>query len=267
MDKMTTECDSAAILKKEYMDKATPGFKAYIQETGLQADDFVKAIQQRPDDYKALRHLPKQLASQVKKTRKGLKALKKIIPDALFMPSYIFIGTRRGSNSQPSEYGIMTAVGELDKDIKKLFVVIVHETIHVQNALKVGMEEYQSALGGPKACLLSLALREGVAYYFTLLSTGVHTHKEAYAYYQKNEEKLWKQFQLVMNGRSLDGWIFEKPEDPDQPRDLGYVIGSRIVESYYKNAVDKKVAVNDILSITDFNEFLKKSGYTKKFIE
>lgn len=267
MEKLSAGTDSAAIIQAEYLDKASPGFKAYLGETNLDAQRFVEAIRQRPAGYAALRDLPKQLAKQENKCREGLAGLKKIIPDAVFMPSYIFIGTRKGSNSQPSEYGLMTAIGEMDEDIQNLYVILVHETVHVQNALKVGMEEYQAALGGPKACLLSLSLREGVAYYFTLRSTGVHTHKKAYDYYLKNEKALWERFSQDMNKRALNGWMFEKPEDPDQPVDLGYVIGARIVEAYYDKAQDKAQAAEEILSIIDFQDFLKKSGYAEKFMD
>jgi hypothetical protein len=264
-DQLDEDSDSMAILQKEYIKKATPGFKAYINESGLTAGDYVKALNKRPAQYAGLVDLPNQLAVQQKNVRKGLAKLKNIITDAKFMPSYIFIGTKSGSNSQPSEYGLMTAIGNLDNDIDKLYIILVHETVHVQNALKVGMEEYQSALGGPKTTLLSLTLREGVAYYFTLHSTGVHTHQKAFDYYLKNEEDVWKRFAVDMNKRVLNGWMFEKPSDPDQPIDVGYVIGYRIVEAYYNNAKNKEKAVHEILSITDFPGFLEKSGYALKF--
>ena len=51
----------------------------------------------------------------------------------------------------------------------------------------------------------------------------------------------------------------------DRPADLGYYIGYKIAEAYYKNAADKKQAVKDILEIKDFNEFLKASKYEEKF--
>ena len=47
-------------------------------------------------------------------------------------------------------------------------------------------------------------------------------------------------------------------------QDLAHM-GYKIAESYYKNALDKKQAVRDILEIKDFKEFLKASRYEEKF--
>lgn len=262
---LKVDVDSVAILQREYIDKATIGFEEYIREADLSAELFVEAIRQRSDEYASLRDLPKQLTLQIDNIHKGYEGLKKIIPNAVFMPSYIFIGTHKGSNSQPSEYGLMTSVSELDEDIEKLYVILVHETIHVQQALTVGMEEYMSILGGPKTSLLALALREGTAYFFTLLSTGEHTHKDTYDYYIENERELWARFKTEMKEPSPGDWMWNKPEDPDQPYDVGYVVGARIVETYYNNAEDKGKAVQDILAITDYFGFLKKSGYSEEF--
>jgi hypothetical protein len=51
--------------------------------------------------------------------------------------------------------------------------------------------------------------------------------------------------------------------DPPGERtaDLGYFVGYRIAESYYNTAADKRKAVQDILTMTDFAEILRKSGY------
>ena len=159
----------------------------------------------------------------------------------------------------------MTSVSELDEDIEKLYVILVHETIHVQQALTVGMEEYMSILGGPKTSLLALALREGTAYFLTLLSTGEHTHREAYDYYIENEKELWKRFQAEMHEPSPGDWMWKKPSAPDQPYDVGYIVGARIVETFYTRAKNKVKAVHDILSITDYEGFLEKSGYSEHF--
>ena len=42
---------------------------------------------------------------------------------------------------------------------------------------------------------------------------------------------------------------------------MGYYVGYRIVEAYYRRAPDKRAAVRDILRIQDFPAFLAASGY------
>jgi len=61
--------------------------------------------------------------------------------------------------------------------------------------------------------------------------------------------------------------MWSKPADPEKPSHIGYAIGFRIVESYYNNASDKTQAVNEILRVKNYEEFLQKSGYAQKFEE
>jgi uncharacterized protein YjaZ len=68
-----------------------------------------------------------------------------------------------------------------------------------------------------------------------------------------------------MNGDKTDNWLYQGDKAKDRPADLGYYVGYKIVESYYKNATDKKQAVKDILGIKDVQEFLKTSRYEDKF--
>jgi uncharacterized protein YjaZ len=208
--------------------------------------------------------LPEQLALQEKKIRDAFSGLKKIIPNAVFMPVYYFVGPNPGAMGEPSEYGLMISISELDKDIENIHLLIVHETIHVQQALTVGMEEYQ-AIFGPKMSLLALSIREGSAYFLTLLSAGGHTHKESWDYCVQNEKELWLRFRAEMNERMPGDWMWGKPADPEQPPHLGYIMGARIVEAYYNSIEDKEKAMQDILAITDYQGFLKKSGYGDSF--
>jgi hypothetical protein len=264
LDLLGAGSDWSAVIQKEYLEKASPGLKEFLREKDFTAEHYVEAIRQRKESFESLLSLPRQLALQETKIRDAFAGLKKFIPEAVFMPVYYFVGPSPGAMGEPSEYGLMIAISELDSDIQEIHLLLVHETIHVQQALTIGMEEYQ-AIFGPKMSLLALALREGSAYFLTLLSTGGHTHKESYDYCVQNEKALWARFKEEMNERSPGDWMWGKPADPEQPPHLGYIIGARIVETYYSNAKDKKKAVEEILSITDYKGFLEKSGYVEKF--
>jgi len=50
-----------------------------------------------------------------------------------------------------------------------------------------------------------------------------------------------------------------------RPVDLGYWMGYKISEAYFKKASDKKQAVRDMLLIKNCKEFLNASGYAEKF--
>jgi len=42
-------------------------------------------------------------------------------------------------------------------------------------------------------------------------------------------------------------------------------MGFKICQSFYDKAADKKKAIEQILTIKDFRQFLLESGYTEKF--
>jgi hypothetical protein len=75
------------------------------------------------------------------------------------------------------------------------------------------------------------------------------------------EARLWREFQRDMHSPDPGEWMWVQPTDVGRPPDLGYWIGYRIVRSYYDRAGDKRQAVLDILDLTDFEEFLERSGY------
>ncbi len=263
-DMLGEENGWAEIIQKEYLDKASPGLKEFVREKGVKIEDFIDAIKKRKTMYDSLHALPEKLALQEKKIRVAFAGLKKTIPNAVFMPVYYLVGPNPGSLGEPSEYGLMVSMSELDQDIENIHLLLVHETIHVQQALTIGMEEYQ-AIFGPKMSLLALSIREGAAYFLTILSAGGHTHKESWDYYVQKERDLWQRFQAEMNGRMTGDWMWGKPADPEQPPHLGYIVGARIVEAYYNLVENKEKAVQDILAITDYQGFLEKSGYGENF--
>ncbi|UCF20058.1 MAG: hypothetical protein JSU87_01205 [Gemmatimonadota bacterium] len=247
-------------LGEEYLDKASPGLREYLREHDLDAGQFAAAISKDPERYSALEKLPAQLASQEDEVRRAFHELNRIIPEVTFIPIYYLVGVQRGFFAEPSEYGLMIAISELAEDPSLVALGLVHETVHVQQALTVGIEEYMQVFG-PKMSLLSLSLREGAAYFLTTLALNRQTLPEAYDYFIENEEALWEQFKSELGNRDPGEWLFRKPEDRNRPQDLGYLMGARIVESYYNQSSDKAQAITDILAIVDYPDFLKKSGY------
>ncbi len=64
----------------------------------------------------------------------------------------------------------------------------------------------------------------------------------------------------------FDARVFGRRNTDELPRIFRrYALGSRIVEAYYAEARDKKQAVKDILSVTDYPRVLKKSRYAARF--
>ena len=263
---MSSGCDSAAIVQREYLDKASPGLKYYIDDLGLTAEAFVKAIRKRPSEFAALQNLPQKLIAQEKMVRDAFVKLKQFIPDAVFLPTYLVIGPWR-NHSEASEQGLLISV-EGYHGAEDNVCTIAHEHTHIQQALSQGLEQYQ-AIYGPEKSLLALTIREGTADFFAYLITEriTLTHDWALDYTQKHEKMLWERFRKEMHGRETGDWMWAKPKDTEQPRDVGYSLGLLIVQAYYDNADDKAQAVREILSVIDSPAFLEKSGYAKKFAD
>ncbi len=258
--------DLAETLKKEYLDKASPGLKNYMQDTGFELKDFVERFDKYRKSYLSLPELPDQLLSQEGKIRKALQNMKKIFPKPVFIPIYYLVGISGGLHAEPSEVGIRLAFSRSASTdhLAELKLTIIHELIHVQQFLAIGMEHYHSIYEENRS-LLAVSIREGVAEYLTRLITGEYSKKEVYNYIKKDEKKIWERFKTEMHNREFGDWLFSAPKDPDQPRDLGYIMGALIVESYYENAGDKKKAIDEILKVTDYKEFLERSRYAEKF--
>lgn len=106
---------------------------------------------------------------------------------------------------------------------------------------------------------------EGSADFIAELIAGKHINHHLHKWGDPREQQLWEDLQRSMATNDATLWLYNGNKIKDRPADLGYYIGYKIVESYYKHASDKKQAIKDILEISDFDEFLKASRYAEKF--
>ncbi len=254
--------DTLVILQAEYIGRGTPGLKMFIEKYGLTPERLAKAIRKYPDQYASLKRMPRQLKSLEGEAREAFVKLKKYIPGAVYPPTYFLVEAHRGIGSGSTE-GQLISVDKWKPPLDHQITMIIHELVHFQQVVAVGYDKYK-ALFGPEKSLLGLCIREGTAEFFADLVTGRITQDEGLEYTLKHEERLWEQFETEMNGEETGDWMWKKPEDPEQPYHVGYAMGYRIVEAYYNNAEDKAGAVNDILSVTDYQGFLDQSGYRDK---
>lgn len=264
--KIDQGADLAETLKVDYLDKASPALKNYMQDTGYSLKDFVERFDSYKESYATLPGAPKQLKAQEESIRSALQDMKNMLPEAMFLPLYYMVGISGGMFAEPSETGIRLAMSRLadDDHLRRLKLLVVHESVHVQQFLAIGPEAYFTIYGN-KQSILAVSIREGTAEYLTRLICGDYTNPDVYAYAKKNENRIWERFESEMHNREFGDWLFATPKNPDQPKDLGYIVGALIVGAFYENAEDKDMAIKEILSITDSDSFLVKSGYAEKF--
>jgi len=263
---LDTEADTIEILQKHYIDKATPGLKIFMEKYELNASSLAKAIGKKPEDYMALQEKLDWIKTQEDSIRSYFKKLNNFIPEAIYPPTYFLVGRRWGIGSGSTEGQLITieksAVKIIDPGLK---THIVHELVHLNQLQAIGSLDKYLAIYNDEKSLLAITLREGVAEFFAELVTGKYTQDEAREYVLKHERELWQRFQNDMLEADTKDWMWKKPANKGQPRDVGYVFGALIVEYYYKHALDLNQAVQEILSITDYQEFLEKSKYAQRF--
>jgi len=161
---------------------------------------------------------------------------------------FVLIGTELttslSGNSTPTD----------DEIIQNIKSIVAHECVHTQQKLHPD----STAI---KCELLYKALREGAGDFIGEL---VSQNPKKNEYGDKNENRLWNEFKNELCNQYIGNWLYNGSTVKNKPRDLGYYIGYKIIESYYKNTRDKKEAIVDIIEMDDAIRFLELSRYDQK---
>ena len=256
--------ESVTTLEKEYFAKATAGLKQMVIKYPFTAEDLAEAMQQYPEKYKRIPTIVKMLEARQADFRAVYRRYKEFAPDVVFPPTYFLVDRHRGIGSGSPDGQLITIESKTDESIGRIETLLVHELTHFQQLLWAGSDEFY-ALFGPKKSLLGLTIREGAAEFIADRTTNRMTQEDARVYVIENEREIWSRFQKQMMGDETADWMWSSPADPDQPRDVAYAFGARIVEAYYENAPDKRKAMQEIFAVTDYSHFLEKSGYAARF--
>jgi hypothetical protein len=262
IEKIAAGADTSDALQAEYLAEATPGLKMFVAKYDLTVERLTRAMRKHPDKYRSLRGSLKALRAAEPAFRDVYARLKLEIPGAVFPPTYFLVAGHRGIGSGSVEGPLISIEKKTVESIQEdLSATLVHEMVHMEQLAVLGVN-YFTIFNGEGKTLLALSVREGVATYFAQRVTGGSQHKNAaLKYLRAHEKELWDRFRGEMLTSGTGEWLWSTPSNPEQPRDVGYAIGARIVEAYYKNAKDKHKAVKEILGVTDYEAFLAKSGY------
>jgi hypothetical protein len=253
------------------LEKGSVGLKEFLRVRIRSAENLAATIDKHPKYYAGLRDPSRKAAAYQDAIRASFHKLKKLYQPAVFPNVYFLIGsmnsggtlTHTGLVIGVDMYGMNkdTPVEELGrwhravlKPIKAIPYIVAHELIH-----------YQQKYRTDSSTLLAKAICEGSADFIGELISGGLINNHLHTYGNPRERDLWAEFKREMDGKDLSKWLFQGDAAKDRPADLGYYIGYKICESYYKQAADKKAAIRAILEIKDFKDFLKASKYESKF--
>lgn len=237
----------------EYMQKGSPGVKAFTENRIINADSLFTVVKNRKADYELSRNVLNGISTKEKRVRAIYSALKYWYPKAKFPPIYFVYG-RFNSGGTSAPEGIVIGTEKL-QNLDGISGLIAHELIH-----------YQQNITG-KDMLLKWCLMEGGADFIGELISGEFINKFEYQYGEQNRDKLCQEFITRLKNTDYQDWLYGTSKKDDRPNDLGYWIGYKITESYFNKQKDKQKAIEEILNIKDPLQFLKQSGFLDNYIE
>jgi uncharacterized protein YjaZ len=270
--KETSKEKKKETFQHEYFDKGSIGLQDFIKLRIQSAESLLTVIDKRPLYYASIHKETLKVSSMSDKIHQSFRNLKKLYPDAVFPDVYFTIG-KLSSGGTTSKNGLLigtemfgktkdTPIAELNdwlkevlKPIDTLPAIVAHEVIHFE----------QNTVDSSK--LLARSINEGAADFIGEMIAGQMINPHLHIYGNPRERELWEEFQKEMQSAVYLKWLYNGSMAKDRPADLGYYMGYKICEAYYKNARDKKQAIQDILTIKDYDKFLQDSKYAEKFVK
>lgn len=269
LDKSETNwLNSPSYFYHEYFSKASNALFFY-QKFKIQSSShqFAYRVEDKKAYFQSIIPNLEQLHSQEKVLRMYFDKFELLYPDAVFPDVHYVVGCfNAGGTSSPFgliigaemhtkvEDSDLTNFNNWEKNVVRNFsnlpLITIHELVHIQQN-----SNYNNLLGN--------AIYEGAADFVSSLVCDSHINQYVHDWANKKEEEIWDEFEKEMYKESTENWIGNADRAKDTPADLGYYVGFKICESYYDKQTDKKKALKDILTITDWNEFYLKSGYMK----
>jgi len=240
------------IYQQYYLDPGSDGLKSFIRLRIQNAENLVNAIEKNRAYYESIREGSLHIKGKGKVIKDYFNDFDELYPEAIFPDVYFLIGINN-TGGTISKKGLLIGV-ERFENADAIPYTVIHELIHYQQKYYFIPRSFN---------LLEQSIMEGSADFLCELVTGTHNNKETYAYGDTHEKVLKAEFQEIMHRKwkeGWEGWMYGGAKE-GRPNDLGYWMGYQIVNAYYDQSTDKKKAIEEILTIKDFNDFTEKSGY------
>lgn len=256
-----TIADSTCLALEPYWRAATPGFRSYSRKFDVGDADLCRAIRRNPTRYARVAAKLDALDSAATIVRALYAKFDSLRPLSNHPAVYFVVGNGISAGSTTRGRHPIILIGtELIDNVAHLPRVVAHELVHTQQNYPF----WGSMTGGPsflRGSLLRVAITEGSADFIASLLTG---RPDSNAWAEAHENELWAEFQREDQGRDYSRWLYNGWNQKalgERPHDIGYWVGYRISQSYYERATDKRRAIAEILTIRDFDVFLRASGY------
>jgi Predicted Zn-dependent protease (DUF2268) len=249
---------SADQLQHDYLDPGSEGLHQFARMRRISGMAITETLDKRPEIYSSAKRCMGVLPAVRQRVEIALRTLRRLYPEARFPPVTIAVGRGKpvavGSPASGVQIGLeaLCATDWLNPDVEDRFVhVIAHEYAHVQQVPALVDDEHPT--------VLEMSLIEGAAEFTAELISGKVSNSHLGESTAGREKEIETAFIADEDKTDISSWLYNST--PEQPRDLGYWVGYRIVKSYYQRANDKRRALREILQMTDPKAFLGKSGW------
>ena len=250
-------------LDAEYLGQGSPSLQEFARLRRVTGERIAERIASDPAMYEDARRCLDVLPAVTRRLRTALATFSDLYPQADYPPVAIVIGRGRPVgivNPSGATIGLeaLCAADFMNPDPEDRFVhVIAHEYVHTQQTgARETLEE-----GDPRRTVLRLSLLEGAAEFIAELVSGRVGNGRHAEWTRGREAEIEAAFARDMDSTTLDAWLWNYRAGSDEPYDLGYWVGYRIVKAYYQRAGDKRAAVKRILEMEDPHGFLEESGW------
>lgn len=245
-------------LQHDYIDPGSDGLHQFARMRKISGAAIAENLAKRPEVYSGAKRCMNVLPAVRQRVGVALRTLGRLYPEAQFSPVTIAVGRGKpvavGSPVSGVQIGLeaLCATDWLNPNVEDRFVhVIAHEYAHVQQVQALVDDEHPT--------VLAMSLIEGAAEFTAELISGKVSNSRLGESTAGREKEIETAFVADQDKTEISAWLYNST--PEQPRDLGYWVGYRIVKSYYRRASDKRRALREILGMTDPKAFLAKSGW------
>ena len=268
---------SAISAMEWYIGGGTDGLKAYTKTYGLAAVDFAASLANYPKFYARLTDVRKRNRPYEADIARAAHRLRVLVPALPEVPIYFFVGvmghgaTVKEVTTAPEVQGLGVLVpienlsrsGETEIEsarwasLDDLSQLTTHELAHVAQVQYQGLVRYRVIYRErARGTHLAYAIREGGADFLSQLASG--RLRARHRYLLEREAELWREFSklLYQPAGASRGWFSGSGEHPlDRPPQLGYAIGWSMCRLFYHRSSDKAVALREILSANELEDF------------
>jgi hypothetical protein len=249
---------TAEQIQRDYLDVGSAGLRRLTQARNVNADNIARAVATTPELYTNARECLAALPRIRARLERTFDNLLEIYPEASRPPVTILVSRGRPVAIAGPDTGVQVALEALcsdfaakylGADIDDRFVnLVAHEYVHVQQPPE-----------RENPTVLERAIEEGIAEFVGERIAGGVSNVAVHDSAGGREAEIERRFALGIDQTDLSAW-FDNTTTDDVGQ-LGYWVGYRIARAYYQNTADKRVAVREMMHVTDAHAFLMRSGW------